>query len=92
MIGTGIDVAIGLFLCLAFSHYTELARKAEKAFKWISAGAVSFLLAGVFELTPIISGFVTAGTLNYGFALFAVVGWILVMIGALWALYQLLTE
>jgi len=92
MFGTGIDVAVGLLLALVFCQYLDIVKKAEKAFTWIVTGAVSFLLAGVFDSVALISTWVTSGGVNYGFALFSVVGWILVLVGSLWAMYQLLVE
>lgn len=90
--GTGIDVAIGVFLAYAFSEYVGLVKKAEKAFKWIGAGAISLVLAGVFQTTPLISEWVTSGANNYGYVAFGVVGWVLILVGTVWALYQLLVE
>jgi hypothetical protein len=90
--GTGMDVAIGVFLALALSQYAGLVKKAEKAFKWIGAGAVALVLASVFQETPIVSAYVTMQSTNYGYVAFGVVGWVLVFVGTLWALYQLLVE
>lgn len=92
MFGTGLDIAIGILLALVFAHYIGLTKKVKKAFSWMAAGAVSFVLAGVFETTPFINEWVTQGTINYGLGLFSVIGWILVLIGSLWAIYQLLAE
>lgn len=92
LFGTGIDVAVGLFLVTVFAQYAGLVKKAEKAFTWIAAGAVSFLLAGVFEATPVVRGAVTTGAVNYGFTVFAVIGFVLVLVGTLWAIYQMLVE
>jgi hypothetical protein len=92
MFGTGIDLAVGLFLVTVFANYVGIVKRAEKAFTWIAAGAVSFLLAGVFNAAPMIGEWVTTGTVNYGYVLFGVVGFILVLVGALWAIYQLLVE
>ena len=94
MFGVGLDIAIGVLLALVFCHYIGLTKKAAKAFSWLAAGGVSFILAGVFELvftpTGLLSDFVDVGT--YGSGLFSVIGWILVLIGSLWAMYQLLVE
>lgn len=90
--GTGMDVAIGVFLAYALSQYVGLVKKAEKAFKWIGAGAISLVLAGVFEVTPIVSDYVTGASGNMGFVAFGVIGWVLILVGTVWALYQLLVE
>jgi len=92
MFGVGIDVAVGLFLVAVFAQYVGVVKKAEKAFTWIAAGAVSFLLAGVFEATPVVRGAVTTGAVNYGYTVFAVIGFVLVLVGTLWAIYQMLVE
>ena len=94
MFGTGIDTAIGILIAITLAHYTGLTKKIEKAFTWIGAGAVSFLLAGVLEAlkaAPIVGVGVT-DLANYGFALFGVIGAILVFFGAIYAMYQMLVE
>ena len=92
--GTGLDIAIGVLLCMAFIQYGQLIdkKKAGNAFAWIGAGAVSFILAGVFELTPYVSVWVTQYGINYGYALFAIIGWLLILVGALKILYALIAE
>jgi len=90
--GMGVDLAVAIFVIATLAHYVGVVKKAEKAFTWIVAGAVSFLLAGVFEAAPLIADWVTVGGVNYGFALFGAIGFILVLVGALWTIYQLLTE
>ncbi len=90
--GTGVDLAVAIFVVATLAQYVGIVKRAEKAFAWIMAGAVSFLLAGVFEAAPLVADWVTAGGVNYGYALFGVIGFILVLVGTLWAIYQLLTE
>lgn len=92
MFGTGLDIALGILLALVFAHYIGATKKMKKAFTWITAGAVSFVLAGVFDATPFIADWVTQNGINYGLGLFSVIGWILVLVGSLWAIYQLLAE
>ncbi len=92
MFGTGIDTAIGILIAITLAHYTGLTKKIEKAFTWIGAGAVSFLLAGVLEVAPLVKDWITANGINYGFALFGVIGAILVFFGAIYAMYQMLVE
>ncbi|MCD6381592.1 MAG: hypothetical protein J7L43_01265 [Candidatus Aenigmarchaeota archaeon] len=92
MFGTGIDVAIGVLIALVFIHYIALDKKIKKAFTWMTAGAISFVLAGVFEKTPFVAEYVTQNGINYGLGLFAVIGWILVLVGSLWTMYQLIAE
>jgi len=92
--GTGLDIAIGVLVCLALMHYSQVVdkKKLAKAFNWIGAGTVSFILAGVFELTPYVSIWVTQYGINYGYALFAIIGWLLILVGALKILYELIAE
>ena len=92
MFGTGLDIAIGILLTVVFAHYAGFTKKITKAFRWIVAGAISYVLAGVFETTPYVTDVVSQGATNYGFGLFAVIGFIFVLVGTLWAMYQLLTE
>ncbi len=92
--GTGLDIAIGILLCTAFIQYAQLIdkKKSGKALSWIVGGAVSFILAGVFELTPYVSVWVTQYGINYGYALFAIIGWLLILVGTLKLLYELIAE
>jgi len=48
-IGAGLVTGITLLLALVFVEYAKLREKSEKAFVWIGAGAVSFILGGVFK-------------------------------------------
>lgn len=90
--GSGIDIAIGILLAMVLAEHLGLAKKAERAFKWIGAGTVSFLIAGVFEAVPFVASWVTSGSNNYGFIVFGLVGFMLVTVGALWAIYNIMTE
>jgi hypothetical protein len=92
--GTGLDIAIGVLLCMALMQYAQLIdkKRSAKTFAWIGGGAVSFILAGVFELTPYVSVWVTQYGINYGYALFAIIGWLLILVGTLKLLYELIAE
>lgn len=84
--GGAWDVAVAIFLVLVFAEYVKIRAKANKQFNWIAAGGVLALLAGA---SPWI-GVLHAGAGNILGMLFGVIGYILVLIGALWAAAELL--
>lgn len=95
-LGLGLSIGLGLLLAIVFAEYANIKQKTEKAFTWIGAGAVSFVLGTVFAaLEPTLwseigEGGIEAGT--YGLWLFQVIGLILVTIGAIWAIVELLKD
>jgi len=94
-IGAGLVTGITLLLALVFVEYAKLREKSEKAFVWIGAGAVSFILGGVFkalEDTVWAEAGIEETIGLYGLYLFQVIGLILVLIGALWAIVDLVTQ
>ncbi len=94
-LGPGLLTGITLLLALVFVEYSNIREKSEKAFSWIGAGAISFILGGVFavlENTVWMEAGIEETIGEYGLYLFQVVGLILVLIGALWAMADLMTQ
>jgi len=93
-LGAGLMTGVTLLLALVFVEYANIREKSEKAFTWIGAGAVSFILGGVFAALENTvwteAGMTEVG--NYGLYLFQAIGLILVVIGALWVLVDLVTQ
>jgi hypothetical protein len=88
--GGVLEYAIVVFLVLVFAEYIKIRDKAEKQFNFIAAGVVWLLLAWTFgNLT--VWGMVGTSVI-YGQYLFEFLGWILILIGALWAGIKLITE
>lgn len=89
----GLATGITLLLALVFAEYSGLREKSEKAFAWLGAGAVSFILGGVIAApTSLWRKLGTAEVGTYGLWLFQVIGVILVVIGALWVLFDIVTQ
>jgi len=80
-----VGYAIALLLGLALAEYAKVRKSAEKPLTWIAAGAVLFLLTGIFGLQftlftipPIVAEIVQ------------ILGFIAVLVGGLWATYELI--
>lgn len=79
------DAVLVIFLVLVFAEYVKVRAKASKQFNWIAAGGLLALLAAVSPWIGIVPGAEAGATM-----LFGVIGWILVLIGALWGAVELL--
>lgn len=90
----GMATGIALLLALVFAEYSDIREKSEKAFTWIGAGAVSFILGGViFTLNNGLWAKLDATAIGEnGLLLFQAIGVILVIIGSVWALFDLITQ
>ncbi len=93
-LAAGLATGIALLLALVFAEYSNLREKSEKAFTWIGAGAVSFILGGViFTLNKGLWKKLDATAIGEnGLMLFQAIGVILVIIGSVWALFDLVTQ
>ena len=77
--------ALVCLIAPVFAEYAKIRKKAERAFNWIAAGGVSFILAAAFTL----SFWTYAGQVGLWLQyLFEFIGWIYVLIGALLALVE----
>jgi len=86
LFGGLLDMALVLFLVLVFAEYAKLRSKADKGFKFIAGAALLFLLAASF------GGLAVWGQVFgavYGLWLFEIIGWIFLLIGAIWAALDL---
>lgn len=89
---SGIELAILVLLAIALMHYAQVIKKNSKALKWLVSGAVSFIIAGLFNLVTYIGVWVTANGINYGHGLFSIIGWIFIFVGGLKMIYELFVE
>ena len=80
------DAALAIFLVLVFAEYVKVRSKASKQFNWIAAGCLLVLLAGASSWVSIAGTTAVSGAET----LFSVIGWIMVLIGALWGSMELL--
>ena len=89
---TLIDVGIAFLLAVTFAEWAKVRRKSEKGFGWLAAAGVFFLFAGTFSeviLPGIYDTYLSSLGIN---TLFAIVGWILALIGTLFVGYETLLE
>ncbi|HDD46528.1 MAG TPA: hypothetical protein ENG42_03555 [Candidatus Aenigmarchaeota archaeon] len=87
----GVDVylAVAVLLAPVFAEYAKVRAKAEKAFSMLVVSGLFFLLSLSFGAT-VFAGF---GSLAlFGTMLFEVLGWLLLLIGAVWVAVLLLKE
>lgn len=81
-----VDVwfAIATLLAPVFAEYAKIRVKAEKQFNFIASAGIFFLLAIAFN-----ASFLTmAGdAAMYGMYLFEFLGWIFLLVGAIWAVF-----
>ena len=88
----GFEIAILVLLAIALMHYSQVLKKNTKTLKWFLAGAASFIIAGVFYLVDYVAVWTTANGVNYGNALFSIIGWFLILVGGLKLMYETLSE
>ena len=90
MVLAGIGLALGVLLALVFAESAGVKKKAEKALTWVGAGAVSLLLAEVSYGTTLANVAIGTGLTWVG-DLFTVIGYILVLVGSILAVYTLVS-
>ncbi|MBS3055975.1 MAG: hypothetical protein J4473_00925 [Candidatus Aenigmarchaeota archaeon] len=87
--GTGLDIAIGALLVTALLTYAGI-RKLEKPLAWITAGALLFVAADVTAVgTGTNLGGYTLGIISFLSPLLAILGFIAILVGGVWAAYKL---
>ncbi|MEM5812786.1 MAG: hypothetical protein QXL09_00805 [Candidatus Aenigmatarchaeota archaeon] len=89
---SGFEIAILVLLAIALMHYSQLIKKNTKSIKWLVGGAASFIIASVLDLIPYIGVWITANGVNYGHALFSIIGVLLILIGGIKMIYELFEE
>ncbi len=86
-----IEIGIALLLGTALAEYAKFRKKSEKGWAWIATAGVLFLFAGSFLGVPAVDTFLTFG--SYGLKdIFAVIGWLFALIGAIFVAYEVLLE
>jgi hypothetical protein len=88
---TLIDIGIAFLLAVTLAEWAKVKRKFEKGFGWLAAAGVFFLFAGTINATtlPNFYTYIEAFSVN---TIFAVLGWILALIGTVFILYETLLE
>ena len=76
--------AMAILLAPVFAEYAKIRVKAEKQFNFIAAGGIFFLLAIAFNASFLS---MAGGAAVYGIYLFEFLGWIFLLVGALWAVF-----
>jgi len=79
-----VDVwfAVATLLAPVFAEYAKIRSKAERQFNFIAAAGIFFLLSIAFASTLFLTYIGYAGVY-----LFEFVGWLFLLIGALWAVF-----
>lgn len=84
-------LGLGLMCLLVplLAEYGKFRKRAEKAFNWIAGGGISFILAVAFNY-QVVSFWTYAGQISVWLQqLFEFIGWIFVIVGAIWAMAEL---
>ncbi|QQG39729.1 MAG: hypothetical protein HYS81_05180 [Candidatus Aenigmatarchaeota archaeon] len=84
---TGLNLGLVLLIVPVLAEWAKVRKGSEKAYAWIAAGGVSFILASAFGASGTLSTY-AASAASSGWLLFDAVGFILVLVGALMALYN----
>jgi hypothetical protein len=82
--------ALATLLAPVFAEYAKIRAKADKAFSFIATSGIFFLLAMGFELSFFST--VAGPAAMYGVYLFQFLGWLVLLIGVLWAASKLLAK
>lgn len=90
MFGTLASLGIACLLVPVFAKYAEVKSSAEKGFSLIAGAGVLFILAQAFEVNVLVNNVSQLST--WGSMLFQVIGWIFVLVGAIWAAWKLAVE
>jgi len=77
-------LGIACVLLPVFAEYAKVRKDSEKAFNWLAAGGISFILAAAFGVNLWTTYIPELAT--YGGMLFEFIGWLFVLIGALLAI------
>ena len=83
-----VDVwfAVALLIAPVFAEYAKIRVKAEKAFSMVALAGLFLLLAGSFQVQFFN---MAAGYSLYAVYLFEFLGWLVLLIGVLWAATKL---
>ncbi len=81
-----LEMAVVVFLVIVFAEYGNIRKKAKKGFNLLAGSGLFFLLAHTFS-TLSVWGEVNSAI--YGTYLFEIIGWVFIIVGTVWASYQL---
>jgi hypothetical protein len=77
--------AIATLLAPVFAEYAKIRSKAERQFNFIAAAGVFFLVSIAFTAT--LFTYAIGNAYIFGVYLFEFLGWIFLVVGALWAVF-----
>ena len=86
-----LDVGIAFLFAVALAEWAKVRKKSEKGFGWLAAAGVFFLFAGTIDASILPGIFDYVGGL-YLDTVFALIGWLLGLIGTLFIGYETLLE
>ncbi len=88
--GTGLDAGIAVLIALALARYVGV-KKLDKPFAWIASGAMLFIASAATSIgtSAVVAGYSLAaiGALS---PVLAVAGFVAVLVGGVWAAYELI--
>ena len=84
---TGLNLGLVLLIVPVLAEWAKVRKGSEKAYTWMAAGGVSFILASVFGSSGALQAYAGSAAAT-GWLLFDAVGFVLVLVGALMALYN----
>ncbi|MBI4017477.1 MAG: hypothetical protein HY366_00860 [Candidatus Aenigmarchaeota archaeon] len=82
-----LNLGLVLLIVPALAEWAKVRKASEKAYAWIAAGGVSFVLAATFGASGALAQFAGSAA-SSGWLLFDGLGFVLVLVGALMALYN----
>ena len=88
VINTTADLGIGLLLVVALAEFAKLRKKSERGWTWLGVAGVFLVFAGV----PSLGGAALNVDLSIVQTIFAVLGWLFALIGAVFVGYESLLE
>ncbi|MEE9406142.1 MAG: hypothetical protein V3V26_01930 [Candidatus Aenigmarchaeota archaeon] len=86
-----LDVVVVVFLVLVFAEYIKLRAKVDKPMKFLAGSALLFLLAWSFGGLSVFTTYAGSAAM-YGTQLFEILGWILLLVAALWGTLELIKK
>lgn len=88
-----VGYAIAVLFGLALAEYTKIVKKnVQKPFSWIMGGAILILVSSLFALPWgwTIFNIATIAIIGHIGEIVGILGFIAVLVGGLWAVYELL--
>ena len=85
---TTIDIGIALLLAVVFAEYIKARNKSPRGWMWLAVAGVFMIFAGI----PGLGGAALNIDLSIINTIFAVLGWLLALIGTIFVAYETLME